>query len=330
MADNLHDVLHQMEQFGIHLQPKDGSLRLDTPKKVTCGKGGKFWYRLSTFRPDAGGQFIVGRYGSYKTGESEKVIVDWTPLKEAERERMAQERKAKAEADKRERERLQAEAAMSAAELWRHGSQSGRSAYLERKGVSGEACRYMPDGSILIPMIRYDKPRAESLQGVQRVWPNGRKIFTKDCAKAGCAVRLGDVDGCDSAQIIMLTEGFATGCTVRMATGHDYPVFVAMDAYNLGLVVDIVRARYPDRTMLICADDDWLTTEPPNPGRNFAKACAKRVPGCHYVYPIFPLDLVRSDKHTDFNDLHAVAGLDAVKRQVGNVLSMIGRLPNGR
>jgi len=319
-----------MEDFGIKLRPRDGSLRLDTAKKVTCGEGGKFWYRLSTFRPDAGGAFIVGRYGSYKTGESEKVIVDWTPLKAAERERMQREREAKNERDRIERARIEAEAAMTARELWAIGKAEGHSPYLERKGVSGESCKYMPDGSILIPLIRYDKPRSRALQGVQRVWRNGRKTFTKDCAKAGCAVRLGEVDMHDDAQIIMFAEGYATGLSVRMATVHQVPLYVALDAYNLGLVVEIVHGLYPDHQLLICADDDWKTIHPPNPGRNFAKACAKRVPGCHYVYPVFPPGVARDDGDTDFNDLHRLCGLPAVTRQITGVLDMVRRRPNGR
>lgn len=337
MADNYNDVVYQMEAFGITFRAKDLPLRTDTAKRVTCGQGGKHWYRLSEFRPDAGGVFITGRFGSYKDGTSCKVEVDWTPLKEAERARFLAEREAKQKAAAEQRARIEAEAALGAAELWARGARTGRSPYLERKLVEGEACRYMPDGSILIPLIRYDLWRDQALKGVQRVYPGPRKhwrtgedlpqkTFTRDCAKAGCATRLGEVDAHDWSQVILVCEGYATGLSIRMATERQWPLFVAMDAGNLSLVIEILRKLYPKHPLLICADDDWKTTQPPNPGRNTAKRICKMVDACHMVYPVFPATLARSRKHTDFNDLHAVAGLDTVARQVLPVIEMVRRL----
>lgn len=316
-----------MEDFGIKFRPKDKPLRINWPKRVTCGKGGKYWYRLSEFRPDAGGCFIVGRYGCYKTGESEKVEVDWTPLKEAERERMRAERLARDERDRVERERLAAEAAMSAAELWRHGSRTGESGYFKRKGVEGEACRYMRDGSILLPLIRYDLPREEALRGVQRIWSSGRKLFTEDFSKPGCCVRLGDVDQA-TPHVILACEGYATGLSLRMAIERTAPVFVTLDCYNLQGALEILRGLYPEHPILICADDDWATAG--NPGRTKAKQAAKAIDDCHFVWPIFPAGVHRSSKDTDFNDLHRLAGLSSVSRQVTGVLDMILRGGHGR
>ena len=51
--DNYQQVLLQMQEFGIELLDKNLPLRVDTPKRVTCGKGGKDFYRLYTFRPQA-------------------------------------------------------------------------------------------------------------------------------------------------------------------------------------------------------------------------------------------------------------------------------------
>ena len=85
--DNYQQVLWQLEEFGIALRPRD-KIEPDGRKR-TVGKGGKFWVKLHTFCPDAGGRYIVGAFGSYRSGEWQKVEVDWAPLSEAERERMA-------------------------------------------------------------------------------------------------------------------------------------------------------------------------------------------------------------------------------------------------
>lgn len=324
--DNEQNVLLQLQDFGIELRARD-KIEPDGRKR-TVGKGGKHWVKLHTFRPDAGGAYIVGAFGSYRTGEWQKVEVDWAPLSEAERERAARERAARAEAERKARAEEAALAALSAAELLARASRDGSSPYLERKQVQGEACRYMPDGTVVVPLMRYDLPVDERLRAVQRILPDGRKLFTKGFEKPGCCVRLGTIDPALSA-LAMVCEGYATGLTARMATHRQHPVFVALDAGNLAHVVPLLRALYPRTRILLLADDDWLTKdqhtgELVNPGRSAAKAVAKKVEGCDFVVPIFAT-ATREAKDTDFNDLHAREGLDAVARQLAGVVAAMGK-----
>lgn len=326
--DNYEEVLHQMQAFGIELQAKNLPLRFDTPKRVTCGAKGKDWYRLYIFRPDKGGSFVVGTFGTYRHGgSSQKVEVDWAPLSQAERDRLARERKAAADRAEAKRAELRRIAAMQAGELWHYGAREGRSPYLERKGLTGEACRYLPDGTIVILMLRYDLPRDEAIQAAQRILPDGSKYFTKGFSKPGCALRLGVVD--DATVPILVVEGYATGLSVRMATDHSLPVYVAFDAGNLAHVVPMLRDLHEDVRLLICADDDWKTVDPitkrlSNPGRTAAKSIAKQTSGCDIVYPVF--DRTRQHADTDFDDLRMRQGLDAVRRQLLGAISMMERV----
>lgn len=324
--DNLQSVIAQMEDFGVVFRDKDFPLEIPSKRQKTCGRGGKWWYWLQKFEPKAGGEYVVGTFGSYKTGERLKVEVNWEPLKEADRARLEAERKA-AEARAAVIRREEADlAACSAAELWHRASPKGTSAYLDRKGVVGEACRYLPDGSILVPLLRYDYAREHALRACQRILPDGNKRFTKGLAKAGCCVRLGNaVD--DSTRLVMVCEGYATGLTLRMATHHEIPVFVALDAGNLQHVVPLLRGLYPQARILVCADDDYRTRnqqtgELCNPGRTAAKAIAKQVTGCDFVWPVFA-PATRQIKDTDFNDLHQRQGLEAVRRQLLAVVQAI-------
>lgn len=332
--DNYQTVVHQMEAFGVEFRDKDLPLTIPTPKRRTCGKKGKWWYWLQLFRPDAGGCFVVGKFGSYRSGESLKVDVDWRLLGDAERERMKRERDLATERARVERERESELAALSAAELWHRAERTGHSPYLERKQVEPEACRYLPDGSIVIPLLRYDQPREQALRAVQRIYPHPRtdrrtgealpqKSFTKGFAKTGCALRLGDAA---AASVILVCEGYATGLTLRMAVDRAYPVYVALDAYNLAHVVPMLRSLHPDARLLVCGDDDWLSKdhEGPNPGRRRAREAARRTPWCEFVYPVFPRQ--RGDKDTDFNDLHVLAGLDAVRSQICAVVEAMAKV----
>lgn len=330
--ENYQQVLLQMAEFGIELLDKNLPLRIDTPKRVTCGKGGKDWYRLYLYQRDedkGGGKYVVGTFGTYRHGGSwRKVEVDWKPLSDAERARMAAERAAQRAHAQAERKAAADLAAMGAAELLKRATREGRSPYLERKLVEGEACRYLPDGTIVIPLMRYDLPVDQRLQAVQRILPSGQKYFTAGFEKPGCCVRLGTADVALSA-LLLVCEGYATGCTLRMATQRQHPVFVALDAGNLGHVVALLRELFPRSRILICADDDWLTRdqhtgELVNPGRTYAKAVAKHVPGCDFVWPIFR-EATREKKDTDYNDLHVREGLGAVTAQLTGVVTAMAR-----
>jgi putative DNA primase/helicase len=165
------------------------------------------------------------------------------------------------------------------------------------------------------------------VQAAQRILPTGEKYYTKGFEKPGSALRLGLVDV--DTQIILVCEGYATGLSIRMATDHRFPVFVAFDAGNLAHVVPLLRELYPETRMLLCADDDWQTRDPiskklNNPGRTAAKNIAKQVVGCDIVYPVF--DDTRQDRDTDFDDLRTRQGLDAVKRQLFGAITMMERV----
>ncbi len=329
MHENYPDVVAQMEACGVKWRAKDLPLQIDLPKRRGCGLGGKWWYWLRSFEA-RGRSFVVGAFGSYKSGERWKV--EWTapPLSEEDRARFRAERE-RAERAALEARRQEADfAAASAARQWARGSQHGRSAYLDRKGVEPECCRFMPDGSILIPLLRYDLPREQALRAVQRMYPGPRqdpktgeelpqKTFTRGFDPTRCSLRLGTVD---ETSPLLVCEGYATGLTLRMASERTAPVFVALNAGNLLSVVEMLRELHPRLPILVCADDDWRTKnhagELDNVGRRKASEAAKHVPNTHVIYPVFAAE--RAPKDTDFNDLHARRGLSTVRTQLMRAL----------
>lgn len=330
ISDNLAEIPHQMECFGIVFRPGERSALKVDGRRHTCGKGGKYWYKLREMRLNSGRVLVVGSFGSYKTGNSERVDINWAEVSEEEKARWRAQREAAEAIERAERAREAEEAACTAADLWRRGQQEGQSPYLVRKGVEGEACRFMRDGSILVPLIRYDFERAQALRGVQRIyggprfhWRTGeelpQKVFTKNFDKPGCATRLGLVV---SGEPIVVCEGYATGLSIRMATERRWPVFVALDAGNLLPVLRILRGLYPTSPLVVAADDDWKTRDhlgrPDNVGRRKANEAVKEVPGCLVAYPAF--GPARQREHTDYNDLHALEGLPTVRRQLLRVI----------
>jgi putative DNA primase/helicase len=328
--DNLDQVLHQIRDHGIELADKDVDKvrNFREGKRTTFGKGGKAFFKFYLFRPRAGGSVITGGFGSYKHGGTyEKIEHDWAPISEAERERAARERAAANERARLEKEEAKRVAALRAVDLWHEASKTGTSPYLVRKGLEGEACRYLPDGTLVILMMRYDLPRELAVQAAQRIAPNGEKKYSYGFQKTGCSLRLGAVN--DDTQVILVVEGYATGLTVRQALDKRMPVYVAFDSGNLAHVVPLVRALHPDTRIVVCADDDWQTRDPNtkqlnNPGRTAAKAIAKQVDGVDLIFPVF--DRTRQKGDTDFDDLRIRQGLDAVARQLKGAIAMMERI----
>jgi putative DNA primase/helicase len=167
--------------------------------------------------------------------------------------------------------------------------------YLATKGIKPHGLKQRRD-SLLVPV----RDSAGVLHGLQFILPDGTKRFTAGTAVTGCYHAIGEVNG-----TILIAEGFATGATLFEITGQ--AVACAFTAGNLQPVAEALRAKYPDTTVIVCADDDHVTEG--NPGLTRATAATRAVGGLLAV-PRFPA--TRTDKDTDFNDLARLAGPEAV------------------
>lgn len=269
----------------------------------------------------------LARDGGYRFDASNAPQVDQEELAKRRIERA--ERKDREEVD---RKRLAMSAEQTAKADWHAALRTGTSEYAKRKGIDQpESCRYLPDGGLVIPMLRYDLDRAQALKGVQTIRDDGTKKFTYGMAKPGTACRLGlSVVG----DPVFVCEGYATGMSIRMALERRYAVFVAFDAYNLPVVVEAVYQAVAGSPIVICADDDYKTAIkgiPNNVGRIQSQIAQDSVmdAGARLVvrtFPVFRKETARGIKDTDFNDLHRLEGLQEVAEQMGLALEFIQEL----
>ncbi|MDL2315538.1 ssDNA-binding domain-containing protein [Desulfovibrio sp. OttesenSCG-928-A18] len=210
-----------------------------------------------------------------------------------------------------------------------HDWASADNPYLQAKGVQPFGVREDVDGTLLVPVMTVDK----ELRGLQTISPEGEKRFMYGMEKNGNFHMIAEPGKDLSQGGIILTEGYATGATLHMAT--EKPVAVAFDAGNLEPVAKKLREKFPNAAITICADNDHQHTrktpegvEPWNKGVELAQRAAQEVGG-KVVVPIFT-DEERGKGLTDFNDLHQSRGLDEVKRQVGLVLQKDVEREKGR
>ena len=196
----------------------------------------------------------------------------------------------------RKRERLEVEqaAARFVADLWANASRADPAhPYLVAKALEPFGIR-QAGRDLLVPMV----DPGFRLWNVQRIRPDGFKLFGKDARTAGLfwphGVHLSD--GRPSAGPLVIGEGFATMAAVHSATG--FGVAAAMSARNLETVARAMRKLFPTRELVIAADDDRHLTE--NIGLGAARKAAQAVGG---VVATPRPETCRADSSVDFADI---------------------------
>ena len=248
---------------------------------------------------------------------------------QAELHAQAQARRAAEEQAQAETAQRQQQAAADAVKLWESAAELTDPAlcpYLLRKGVKTYGVRTLPDGTLIVPA----RTAAGELVNVQRIAPTKsadggpEKLFTKHARKTGTLHVIGMPEaGPEPDAWLLVGEGYATCASLHEATGR--PAVVAWDAGNLPHVVRALRGQYPAARLALCADDDRATEARigKNPGRLKAAEGA-RLAGKGRGLVIVPEGLPPDGSGgTDFNDLHALAGLDTVRDVVERALRAV-------
>lgn len=125
---------------------------------------------------------------------------------------------------------------------------------------------------------------------------------------------------------IVLAEGYATADTVAKLSSQ--PVIVAFDSGNLNAVAETMRQQFPERTMIVAADNDHRAPKELGPdskprvnvGLEKAKETAKKY-GAGVAAPQFKED----EKGSDWNDIKENRGFEASKKMLTEQLALAKR-----
>lgn len=248
-----------------------------------------------------------GWWQNWRTGEDGK----WTAkeasnLSPAERQAL----QARIEADRRARQeekaKRHAEAAGKAVAVLDKAILCRTHPYLARKGVKPcPGLKVDKDGRLLVPVLAPEDGKPMSLQTIAE---DGGKLFLSGGRMRGGFFPVKGQEG-----RLYVCEGLATGLSIHEATGQT--VLCAFNAGNLEAVAAHARQKYPDRELVLCADNDHATDG--NPGLSKATAAALAV-GASLAVPSFKEPAGR----TDFNDLHQAEGLDVVRAQLAGAAKL--------
>ncbi|MEI7841307.1 MAG: hypothetical protein WCJ11_12485 [Methylococcaceae bacterium] len=234
--------------------------------------------------------------------------------------------------------------------------------YLLAKNVKNHGCLFEGE-NLLIPACDV----FGTAHTIQTIAPNGDKRFQAGGAKKGNFHLLGkEIEKNGFNQLIVLTEGYATGATCFEALGEKTPVAVCFDSGNLEPVALALRKHYPRLRILVAGDNDAFK-EGGNSGKEKAQSTVNAlVGGAAYCLPDFT-SVTKSDiqaamlasqgtdvdwgtersakrkqqivkltdarlaeyqarKPTDYNDLAQWLGVARVKMQLQKAIDSIGSI----
>lgn len=325
MTKNLQAFIDEMRSAGIGPHSPDDIIADDTFRyyriegdKPNTKKGSY------VFREEADG-FATGFAMSHKTGER-VTWVNKTPRKATEEQKQEWATRRREAEERREREiaALRERARVESARIWAEAEDAAEVPYLERKGLGDWVARKWMDFDRFEEVLLVPCVRAGELVGLQKVYPDGGKLFVtgSDVSGSWCEI--------PGSEQIAVCEGYATGVTIHKATG--WTVRVAFNAGNLAKVVS--------NGCLICADEDLWTWHPKkradmpevlpehdapewnvwreqglllNTGREKAMEAAGLVGGAQVLYPV---------EGGDWNDVMLRNGLEAVRERLTGLVEL--------
>lgn len=186
---------------------------------------------------------------------------------------------------KPEKQDTHALVAMNCVKRWSQAAPADKThPYLVNKGCRPYGVKQEGD-NLLIPMQDADG----NIWSLQTISEDGKKLFAKGGKAKGMYCRIkGDGP-------IVICEGFATGSTIREATG--YNVAITFSCNNLEPVARTIRQKLPDHRIIIAADSAPVSTT--DKARKVAQA--------------INADLAIPAVDSDFNDLFQEEGFEAVR-----------------
>lgn len=261
--------------------------------------------------------FSAGAFGSWKTGESQqwcsKSELSLSPQERELWRRKQHEAKLLREAELKVVRKQASDKAIYLDSI-------ARLAAVSRGDVANEvthpyllAKQIKPYGvKVLKKMLLIPLRNASGvITSVQFIQEDGSKRFMTGGEVAGSYFAMGK-----HPSVLCVCEGFATGASIFEATG--FRVAVAFNAGNLTAVAKVMRDKFPAFIIIICADND--VKKDVNMGLIKAEDAAEQIHAMLAIAKFQESELIEGKFPTDFNDLHRLHGLIAVREVLDAVI----------
>ena len=245
-------------------------------------------------------------------------------LREEQVRTQERERKQREDAEQAARKEANRKCYISAA-IKRHSKlpTTGKSPYLKRKLGDSDVSSTRFNGRTVEYALT--DPLTQQIVGLQRISAKGDKKTVWGSVLKGTGVFLNGVPPKNYEGTIRIGESVTTTETFRRAQNDNARYVASSSADNLRRVAAALERRCPKATIELILDNDWQKAlefdeygkPKPNTGLEMGHKLAMRR-GYRVYQPDFSAYQGRGNLGTlsDWNDLHNVAGIDEVRRQL--------------
>jgi putative DNA primase/helicase len=181
--------------------------------------------------------------------------------------------------------------------------------------------KYKENGDLVIPL----QDTNNKVWNLQTINTKGEKKFEYGGKKQGNFFILSKEENKElgKSKAILLVEGLATGLTVHRASNY-MDTIVCFDAGNITSVVDNIKEKFPEKQIIIMADDDLKTEikaeQEGRKGLNLGLTSAYKVKAKFPDIQILKPSLTKEEKIeqglSDFNDLEKVRSKEFMNQEV--------------
>ena len=269
-GDLIHQVIADMASCSI--VPTDpGVIVFDTAEMVRFHCAGDKRGTLNGFWRGFSDGLPAGVFGSWKTGAQHTWCAKSVD-RMSEAEMVEVKRAVEAIRAQRAEEMAQAQGEVAKIATERFNGLPDASPdhpYCHRKRITPMSAKQ--DGPLLVLAIQdWDG----AIHSLQTITPSGKKMMLKGGAKRGHHILIKS----NPAGRLLICEGFSTGCSLANMYPDD-EIIAAVDAYNTQPVARAARERFPEREIVLCADNDPV-------GIKCANRAARQVNGLLLIPPV--------------------------------------------
>ena len=287
----------------------------------------------STWKSLKPGCFSIGTVWKLARQNGWQPAKPYTPPSVEEQARRKAESEARRQAAEQERQQTQQRVKGTAQKIWNSSRPASLShPYLAAKGITNPDAiaglrqnKYKDNDNLIIPVLYENE-----IVNLQSINQDGGKRFLAGGQVQGAYAFIGKADDVEKVGVVM-AEGYATAASIYEATGK--PVIIAFDAGNMVAVAERLAQKLPQNVPVVIAVDNDASQTGIKKARQAAALLGDRATA---IQPEFSMTLIqqyqkgkgvdekgRPPLPSDFNDLHQLAGLEAVRQSFAEGVNLV-------
>ena len=287
----------------------------------------------STWKSLKPGSFSIGTVWKLARQNGWQPTKPYTPPSAEELERRKAESEAKRLAAERERQQTQQKVKITAQKIWQSSRPASLShPYLAAKGITNPESiaglrqnEYQGNDNLIIPVLYENE-----IVNLQSINQDGGKRFLAGGQVQGAYAFIGKAEDVEKVGVAM-AEGYATAASIYEATGK--PVIIAFDAGNMVAVAERLAQKLPQNVPVVVAVDNDASQTGIKKARQAVALLGDRAAAIQPEFTMTQIQQYQKGKGvdekgrpplpSDFNDLHQLAGLEAVRQTFKEGINLV-------